>query len=153
MSTIVNYKKGEVVYLEGSFEMAMYHILKGSVLVYANYKKDSEMLLKEQKEGDYFGQLDLIEAIPRSASIIANDDVILERISGDEFGSYLSERPDEYMIILNKMSSRLREIGDSLHEVYLTIDEYLNEEKKSTRDESFLKRLSKIINISKWSKE
>ena len=44
MSTIVNYKKGEVVYLEGSFEMAMYHILKGSVLVYANYKKDSEML-------------------------------------------------------------------------------------------------------------
>ena len=153
MANIVEYKKGDIVYLEGSFEMAMYHIIKGSVLVYANYKKDSEMVLKEQKEGEYFGHLELIEAIPRSATIIANNDVILEKIDGDEFGSYLSNNPDEYMTILTQMSSRLREIGDSLHEVYLTIDEYLNEERKHKRDESFLNRLSKIIKISKWNKE
>ena len=153
MATIVEYKKDDIVYLEGSFEMAMYHIRKGSVLVYANYKKDSEMVLKEQKEGEYFGHLELIEAIPRSATIIANEDIILEKIDGDEFGSYLSNNPDEYMTILTQMSSRLREIGDSLHEVYLTIDEYLNEERKHKRDESFLNRLSKIIKISKWNKE
>ena len=153
MATIVEYKKDDIVYLEGSFEMAMYHIIKGSVLVYANYKKDSEMVLKEQKEGEYFGHLELIEAIPRSATIIANEDIILEKIDGDEFGSYLSNNPDEYMTILTQMSSRLREIGDSLHEVYLTIDEYLNEERKHKRDESFLNRLSKIIKISKWNKE
>ena len=153
MANIVEYKKDDIVYLEGSFEMAMYHIIKGSVLVYANYKKDSEMVLKEQKEGEYFGHLELIEAIPRSATIIANNDVILEKIDGDEFGSYLSNNPDEYMTILTQMSSRLREIGDSLHEVYLTIDEYLNEERKHKRDESFFNRLSKIIKISKWNKE
>lgn len=153
MSQIVGFKKGNIIYLEGSFEMAMYHIKKGSVLVYANYKKDSEMILKEQKEGEYFGHLELIEAIPRSATIIANEDIILEKIDGDEFGSYLSNNPDEYMTILTQMSSRLREIGDSLHEVYLTIDEYLNEERKHKRDESFLNRLSKIIKISKWNKE
>ena len=153
MATIVEYKKDDIVYLEGSFEMAMYHIIKGSVLVYANYKKDSEMVLKEQKEGEYFGHLELIEAIPRSATIIANNDVILEKIDGDEFGLYLSNNPDEYMTILTQMSSRLREIGDSLHEVYLTIDEYLNEERKHKRDESFFNRLSKIIKISKWNKE
>lgn len=153
MATIVEYKKDDIVYLEGSFEMAMYHIIKGSVLVYANYKKDSEMVLKEQKEGEYFGHLELIEAIPRSATIIANEDVILEKIDGDEFGLYLSKNPDEYMTILTQMSSRLREIGDSLHEVYLTIDEYLNEERQHKRDESFFNRLSKIIKISKWNKE
>ena len=153
MANIVEYKKGDIVYLEGSFEMAMYHIIKGSVLVYANYKKDSEMVLKEQKEGEYFGHLELIEAIPRSATIIANEDVILEKIDGDEFGLYRSNNPDEYMTILTQMSSRLREIGDSLHEVYLTIDEYLNEERKHKRDESFFNRLSKIIKISKWNKE
>ena len=153
MSTIVEYKKGDIVYLEGSFEMAMYHIQKGSVLVYANYKKDSEMILKEQKEGEYFGHLDLIEAIPRSASVIAKEDVVLEKIDGDEFGTYLSENPEEYMKILTQMSSRLREIGDSLHEVYLTIDEYLSEEIKQKNDTSFFNRLSKIIKISKWNKE
>lgn len=153
MSQIVGFKKGNIIYLEGSFEMAMYHIKKGSVLVYANYKKDSEMILKEQKEGEYFGHLDLIEAIPRSASVIAKEDVVLEKIDGDEFGTYLSENPEEYMKILTQMSSRLREIGDSLHEVYLTIDEYLSEEIKQKNDTSFFNRLSKIIKISKWNKE
>ena len=153
MPTIVEYKKGDVVYREGSFEMAMYYIKKGIVDVFANYGKDSEMLLKEQIQGEYFGHLDLIEAIPRSATIVAKEDVILEKIQGDEFGSFLSQNPEEYMNILIQMSSRLREIGDSLHEVYLTIDEYLNDERKHKKDESFLNRLSKIIKISKWNKE
>lgn len=153
MPTIVEYKKGDVVYREGSFEMAMYYIKKGIVNVFANYGKDSEMLLKEQIQGDYFGHLELIEAIPRSATIVAKEDVILEKIQGDEFGSFLSQNPEEYMNILIQMSSRLREIGDSLHEVYLTIDEYLNDERKHKKDESFLNRLSKIIKISKWNKE
>lgn len=153
MPETVEYKKGDVVYREGSFEMAMYYIKKGIVDVYLNYGKDSEMLLKEQIQGDYFGHLELIEAIPRSATIIAKEDVILEKIQGDEFGSFLSQNPEEYMHILIQMSSRLREIGDSLHEVYLTIDEYLNNEKKHKKDESFLNRLSKIIKISKWNKE
>ena len=153
MPTIVEYKKGDVVYREGSFEMAMYYIKKGIVDVFANYGKDSEMLLKEQIQGEYFGHLELIEAIPRSATIVAKEDVILEKIQGDEFGSFLSQNPEEYMNILIQMSSRLREIGDSLHEVYLTIDEYLNDERKHKKDESFLNRLSKIIKISKWNKE
>ena len=153
MPTIVEYKKGNVVYREGSFEMAMYYIKKGIVDVFANYGKDSEMLLKEQIQGEYFGHLELIEAIPRSATIVAKEDVILEKIQGDEFGSFLSQNPEEYMNILIQMSSRLREIGDSLHEVYLTIDEYLNDERKHKKDESFLNRLSKIIKISKWNKE
>ena len=133
--------------------MAMYYIKKGIVDVFANYGKDSEMLLKEQIQGEYFGHLELIEAIPRSATIVAKEDVILEKIQGDEFGSFLSQNPEEYMNILIQMSSRLREIGDSLHEVYLTIDEYLNDERKHKKDESFLNRLSKIIKISKWNKE
>ncbi|MDD7270339.1 MAG: cyclic nucleotide-binding domain-containing protein, partial [Spirochaetales bacterium] len=95
MPTIVEYKKGDVVYREGSFEMAMYYIKKGIVNVFANYGKDSEMLLKEQIQGDYFGHLELIEAIPRSATIVAKEDVILEKIQGDEFGSFLSQNPEE----------------------------------------------------------
>ncbi len=153
MPETVEYKKDDVVYREGSFEMAMYYIKKGIVDVFANYGKDSEMLLKEQIQGEYFGHLELIEAIPRSATIVAKEDVILEKIQGDEFGSFLSQNSEEYMHILIQMSSRLREIGDSLHEVYLTIDEYLNDERKHKKDESFLNRLSKIIKISKWNKE
>ena len=67
---------------------------------------------------------------------------------GDEFGSYLSLHPEESMVILTQMSSRLREIGRELQEVYLTIDEYISKDKKS-HDESFFNRLSRIIKLGK----
>lgn len=151
MPNVVEYKKGEIVYLEDSFEMAMYLIKKGAVSVIINYGKDTEMLLKNQTEGQYFGHLELIEAIPRSASIIAKEDVVLERIEGDEFGSYLSQHPEENMVILTQMSARLREIGNELHEVYHTIDEYISLDKGS-HDESFFDRLARIIKLGKGSK-
>lgn len=151
MPKVVEYKKGEIVYLEDSFEMAMYLIKKGAVSVIINYGKDTEMLLKNQTEGQYFGHLELIEAIPRSATIIAKEDAVLERIEGDEFGSYLSQHPEENMVILTQMSARLREIGNELHEVYHTIDEYISLDKES-HDESFFDRLARIIKIGKGSK-
>lgn len=148
MPKIVEYRKGDIIYHEGSFEMAMYHIKKGAVSVFADYGKDSEMLLEDQTEGQYFGHLDLIEAIPRSATLIAKEDVVLEKILGEEFGSYLSHHPEENMVILTQMSARLREIGRELHEVYLTIDEYISEDKQS-HDESFFNRLARIIKLGK----
>ena len=151
MPRIVEYKKGDIIYKEGSFEMAMYRITKGTVSVIANYGKETEMLFVDQTVGQYFGHLELIEAIPRSATIVAKSDTILERIEGDEFGTYLSEHPGEDMAILYQMSSRLRDIGDDLHEVYQTIDEYISQDKQK-HDESFFNRLGRIIKLGKGSK-
>ena len=148
MSETVEFRKGDVIYREGNFEMAMYRIVKGAVSVFAWYGGDNETLLVEQGEGAYFGHLDLIEAIPRSATIVAKEDVILEKIEGDEFGSYLSGHPGEGMVILRQMSSRLRDIGDQLHAVYHTIDEYICED-NAGHDESFFSRLGRIIRLGK----
>ena len=151
MPRIVEYKTGDIIYKEGSFEMAMYRVIKGTVSVIANYGKETEMLFVDQTVCQYFGHLELIEASPRSATIVAKSDTILERIEGDEFGTYLSEHPGEDMAILYQMSSRLRDIGDDLHEVYKTIDEYISQDKQK-HDESFFNRLARIIKLGKGSK-
>lgn len=148
MPKIIEYKKGDVVYYEGSFDMAMFYIKKGSVSVIANYGEETEMVLVDQYSGQYFGHLELIEAIPRSATIKAKEDTVLERIEGDEFGSYLIEHPGEDMNILTQMSDRLRNIGNLLHEVYSTIDMYISEDKQN-HDQSFFNRLAHIIKIGK----
>ena len=63
MPRIVEYKKGDIIYQEGSFEMAMYRITKGTVSVIANYGEETEMLLVDQTEGQYFGHLELIVCV------------------------------------------------------------------------------------------
>ncbi len=151
MPVTVSFRKDDVIYREDSFEMAMFRIVSGSVAVYAWYGQETETMLVEQGVGEYFGHLDLIEAIPRSATIIAKEDVVLEKIEGDEFGAYLSDHPDESMVILRQMSARLRDIGEKLHEVYHTIDEYIAEDSKP-HDESFMARLARIIRLGKGAK-
>ena len=151
MPRIVEYKTGDIIYKEDRFKITMKRVIKGTVSVIANYGKETEMLFVDQTVGQYFGHLELIEAIPRSATIVAKSDTILERIEGDEFGTYLSEHPGEDMAILYQMSSRLRDIGDDLHEVYKTIDEYISQDKQK-HDESFFNRLARIIKLGKGSK-
>ena len=51
MSTTERYRKGDMVYPEGSFEMSMFHIIEGSVLIYAFYGKENEILLTEEGKG------------------------------------------------------------------------------------------------------
>ena len=151
MPVQLEYKKGDIIYKEGDFEMSMFHIISGKVEIFANYGKENEMLLTEESKGDYFGHFELIEAIPRSATIIASEDVVVEKIMGEEFGSYISLHPEESMLILTQMSKRLREIGSELHNVYYTIDEYLSQDKQNN-NQSFLKRWARIIKIGKVAK-
>ena len=46
------------------------------------------------------------------------------------------------MALLTQMSARLREIGNQLHVVYHTIDEYISDS-HSGHDESFFNRLGR----------
>lgn len=151
MSELVEFKKGTVISKVGDFEMVMYRIEKGEVSVYANYGEEEEMLLKDQKAGDYFGHLELIEAIPRSATTVAKEDCVLEKISGDEFGAYFTENAEEHLEILAQMSARLREIGAQIHTIYETIDEYLSDEGVE-KDEGFFSKFSRIISFGKSQK-
>lgn len=148
MSERAVFSKGDIVYREGSFEMSMYRIISGKIAVYASYGEENETLLVEQGEKTYFGQLELIEAIPRSATVVATEALTAEKIMGDEFGAYLSAHPGESMVLLQQLSARLRDIGDQLHEVYHTIDEYISED-AGAHDESFIGRLARIIRLGK----
>ena len=103
MSERAVFSKGDIVYREGSFEMSMYRIISGKIAVYASYGEENETLLVEQGEKTYFGQLELIEAIPRSATVVATEALTAEKIMGDEFGAYLSEHPEESMVLRANM--------------------------------------------------
>lgn len=153
MSEHVTIKKGTVISKFGDFEMEMYRIEKGIVSVYANYGEEDQMLLKEQVAGDYFGHLELIEAVPRTATTVAKEDCVLEKISGDEFGTYFTEHAEEHLQILLQMSARLRELGTQLEEVYDTIDKYLSNEGIVEEDEGIFARLSRIITFGRSHKK
>ena len=65
------YHPDEVVFLEGQPGTGMYAITSGAVNITLNYRRDDEILLAQLKEGDFFGEISLLDESPRSASAVA----------------------------------------------------------------------------------
>ena len=125
MSCIEQHKKGEVLYRAGSFEMWMYLIVSGCVKVVSNLGTEDEVVLSTVPAGEYFGQIEVVEGLPRTASIVVSEDCELEKIDGEEFGSYFEKHPVECMKIIRQMCSRLKELYGQFDVVCDTIDSYI----------------------------
>jgi CRP-like cAMP-binding protein len=61
------------------------------------------------EKGDFFGEMSVLEGVPRSASVKAISDVKLVRIDGTTFTSLLRAEPEIAVRIMRKLSRRLRE--------------------------------------------
>ena len=108
------FKSGEVIFKEGSYEACMYELLEGTVGIYAHYGQADEKCLTELKaeNGACFGEMGLVESMPRSATAVALDDVKVEVVTGEVFGTYFKEHPERIYAIMSQMGGRIRALSD-----------------------------------------
>ena len=103
------YRKGQMVFWQGDPGDCMYSIIWGKVAVVANYGEVNEEKLAELGEGDYFGEMGLVDHAPRTATVICLEQgTILNRIDEGEFEEFLRESPNRVMDILQNLSHKLR---------------------------------------------
>ncbi|MCG6538046.1 MAG: cyclic nucleotide-binding domain-containing protein, partial [Syntrophales bacterium LBB04] len=70
-STIKNFEPGETIIQEGSFDNWIYFLISGDVRVIKNNEEPDII----RRTGDLFGEMCIIDGSPRSASIVAVDNV------------------------------------------------------------------------------
>lgn len=151
--TMKNYKKGEVIFKEGDFELCMYDIYSGKVGIYANYGTPAQKLLTTLAAEDFFGEMGLIDAFPRSATAVALEDAQVAVIDDDNFNTYFKERPAKIVLIMQHMSARMRELTKDYMEACGTIAEYLEaEEQNQPKSESLLGRMKKFVDVYRKNK-
>lgn len=103
---------GEVLFKEGDKGDVMYLIREGKIKI-AKGHGDDEKVLAVLKEGDFFGEMAIIDNSPRSASAIAASEVSLLVIDKDTFRSKIKENPlIEY--VLETLSRRLRTTDEQI---------------------------------------
>lgn len=107
------YNEGEVIFEEESIGTSMMVVMSGKVRISQRDGSQSEEALIMLKKGDVFGEMNLFEGLPRSASAIAHTNVILLEIRREEFLHFIMANSDQGVQILMKlgriMSARLRE--------------------------------------------
>jgi CRP/FNR family transcriptional regulator, cyclic AMP receptor protein len=107
------FRKGETVFPEESVGSSMMIIVSGEVRISQLSPSNTEETLVVLKKGDFFGEMALLEDMPRSASAIAHTDIFVLEISRERFMTLLEKDPESgvrvLLILARKLSSRLRE--------------------------------------------
>jgi len=115
-------KKNEVIFKEGAVGDAFYLIILGSVRISTIVPGVGEEALTILREGEYFGEMALIDDAPRSASAIANEDTLLLLIEKDNFRKLLAKETGiayKLLWVFTKtLSARLRKTDEQLKSIF-----------------------------------
>ena len=111
----VDFGAGEPVFREGDLGTDMYIIQTGQVEIVRRVgDEDRQMAVLER--GDFFGEMALLENLPRTASALTLTPTRLLRINGSTFDQMLQDNPEIAVRMMRKLSRRLRETDRLLHE-------------------------------------
>jgi len=102
------FKKGEIIMKEGDVGKSFFKLLEGKAGVYADYAKKNPFRLGFLNEGEFFGEMAILEESPRSATIIAETAVTVAEIPEKEMTKYFSENPDQIIELMKHLGNRIQ---------------------------------------------
>ena len=112
------YSAGEAVFWDGDPGAGMYIILSGAVNIMDEQPDGKEHKLARLEQGEFFGELGLLDETPRSASAIADEDAVIIGFFRTDLLSLIERRPKlGIKIVLNLarvVGERLRQANAAL---------------------------------------
>lgn len=103
-----SFKKGEIIMKEGDIGKSFFKLLEGKAGVYADYAKKNPFRLGFLNAGEFFGEMAILEASPRSATIIAETAVTVVEIPENEMIKYFKENPDQIIELMKHLGNRIQ---------------------------------------------
>ena len=123
------YKAGEPVFFQGDPGLGMYIIQEGEVSIRISEREGEEKELAVLGEGDFFGELALLDESPRSASAICRTDCSLIGFFRTDLFELIKEKTDLGIKILLKFAEilavRLRKTDRELSKLQSQLDRLL----------------------------
>src|SRR4029077_147065 len=105
----LRFRKGQVIFREGATSDALYVIEKGSVEISALIGPRERRVFAIFGPGDYFGEIAVIDAKPRSATATAKEATVVSCISRDKVWRIFEKSPRLLVTMMHGFSHRLRE--------------------------------------------
>lgn len=88
-SKFIRVSADEIIQCEGEITSDMYRIVSGKAICYLNYGTENEYVIGSFKEGACFGEYQLLTGKPALCTMVAYSDMLLLRISRDEFSKFI----------------------------------------------------------------
>jgi CRP/FNR family cyclic AMP-dependent transcriptional regulator len=137
------FRKDEVIFHEKEPGDSLFIILHGRVKVAIFGDDGKEVTLSILSEGDFFGEMSLLDQEPRSATIVAEEDCELLSLQRDDFTHAIEQDPGMSASLIQVLASRLRKANHQISTLALldvygrvarVIQELAEEEGKRLKD-------------------
>ncbi len=102
-----HFKSDEIVFWEGEPGVGMYIIQEGAVKIYKTLPDGNDKQLAVLKNGDFFGELALLDESPRSASAVAMETSQILGLFRPEFFDILERKPKLGLKVTTKLAQMI----------------------------------------------
>ena len=148
-----SFYKGEVIVKEGDIGDSFFRLIEGKASVYADWdKKDQEPFrIALLDTGEYFGEMAIIEAYPRNATIVAVGNVRVIEIPKDDLTSYFQENPDQILVLMKHLGNRIKAMSNDYNDAKALLKEV--KEAEAAKKKSLFSRIKKHVDMYESNKD
>ena len=114
------FHRGKVIFSEGDQGKELFIVTKGHASAYLNQVNGRNIRLATFAPGAVFGELAILDAKPRSASLVADDEVTCYVLSDTQFAALATDAPG---VAIKLLSSLGRELSKRLRRANQTIQQ------------------------------
>ncbi|SNC62725.1 Cyclic nucleotide-binding domain-containing protein [Hymenobacter gelipurpurascens] len=105
----VTFREGEQIFAKGDLGTSLFIVQEGEVNILSGTQQ-----LATFRPGDFFGELALLDAEPRSASAVAHGSVVAFRLDQEDFYDVMEERGEVLRNIMRVLCQRLRRQNEKM---------------------------------------
>ena len=102
------YPKNIILINEGDLSDSLYIIVSGRVKVYLSDENGKEVLLNILGPGEYFGELALLDAEPRSASVMTTEPSQISVVTKADYQRCITAHPEIPFDLIQVLAHRIR---------------------------------------------
>lgn len=118
MVTLRQFAANEVIIHENEPGEFAYIIEKGLVEI-TKILEGKRVHIARLEKGAAFGEMSMIDEMPRSATVTAREETLVREIHRDDLYNTMKDNPEAVMVILNRIFERLRESNMQLAQARL----------------------------------
>ncbi len=115
-----SYDKGQMILLEESMGETFFVITEGSVKITRLSDDGREVILAMLGEGDFFGEMSLLDGEGRSANVVSIEDSEVLTLSRNDFLDILQTYPKIAISLLEELARRLRKSDQQIESLSLS---------------------------------
>jgi CRP-like cAMP-binding protein len=142
MPSTIQLEKGNVIFRAGEQADCLYDIYDGVVGIYSDYQTPNEKLLAELRVDEVFGEMGILDNMPRSATAVCLTDCTVLVVKPENFMMFFEKKPALILQLLQRMCVQVRD----LTEKYLKVCKTLEEMGSLEDNDQVVKQLKNICN-------